>query len=171
MTSSINMKSTALDREMKLLEKMKEKQKQEIQSYVENELRAQFMRMDNDGKLMLIKQKEEDHKKEFAKKNHMREVKTQKRELFRERKLIDDLDEKQRQIEEKEYEQQRKLYELQIDDKIKQREIKKKERENKRRMEELRLNNERFENEESFKAEDRRKKLEQKVCKINFFTI
>jgi hypothetical protein len=81
---------------------------------------------------------------------------------------MDDLDEKQRQVEEKEYEQQRKLYELQIDDKIKQREIKKKEGENKRRMEELRLNDERFENEERFKAEDRRKKLEQKVFEINF---
>jgi len=86
-----------------------------------------------------------------------------KREFFYERKIINELEDKQRLMEEKEFEQQRLLYAQQVEGKIKQREILKKEEENRKRFEEYKLNNDRIAMENKYKVDERKRKLLDKV--------
>ena len=148
---------------MRKLEKMKGKQKEEIQNYVENELRAQFMRLENQERLLFLKQRQVEQKRDKARQTRIKQMEIIKSEFFSERKIIYELEDKQRLTEEKEFEQQRLLYAQQVEDKIKQREILKKEEENRKRLEEYKLNNDRIAMENKYKFDERKRKLLDKV--------
>ena len=69
-----------------MLEKIKEKQKQEILNYIEKELRQQFQKEDNEEKYFFQKQKEIDLKRDLSRRNKIQDLEKKRREMIKEDK-------------------------------------------------------------------------------------
>ena len=151
---------------MKHLEYMREKQILEIQGFIQHELSGKLMSIENSERLNLMKQKENQLDQDISRKNKLRKIEKSQGEVFRERELLNEFEESQRKLDEKEYDKQRKIYEKKIDEKIKIKEkLEKLEKQDERRRlrEEQRLLSERILREEMLKKEGQKRRYEEKV--------
>lgn len=157
------MKSAEFDRDMKHLEYMREKQILEIQDFIHTELKGQLHAQENSEKLLLMKQKEEELNKDISRKIQIRKLEKNQLQVFRERELLNEFEENQRKLDEKEFEKQRKKYEKNIEEKIKIKEKIEKQDERRRIKEEQRMLSERILREERMKKEEQKRRYEEKV--------
>jgi len=93
---------------------MREKQILQIQGFIHNELKGQLMTKENSERLYLMKQMEENLEKEISRKMKFRKMEKNQKEIFNERKLLNEFEENQRKLEEKEFEKLRKIQEKKL---------------------------------------------------------
>lgn len=159
----MNQKSTEIERELKQIEKMREKQKLEIQGFIENEVKNKLIKRENEEKMLAKIKKEEEAKNENLRREKLRQLEKNKREGIINFNQLTEISENYKNLESQEFDDERRLYDRQIDEKIRKRDLIKKEEERQRQKEEYRLQNERNLEMQRLKAEERKKRLAQRV--------
>jgi hypothetical protein len=155
-------KSTAINNELKAFERLKKKQEMELLSMVQNELRAELIRKENEEKLKRQKEKEEKFKQELAAIRKEEEEKKRQKEREREEYLKREEDERKIKDQQRYVEEQRKLKEEQEKEKQRLKEQRLKQEDEKRKQDEYKKQIEAMLEETKRKAEIRQKELDEK---------
>ncbi len=155
-------KSTAINNELKAFERLKKKQEMELLSMVQNELRAELIRKENEEKLRKQKEKEDKFKQELAAIRREEEEKKRQKEKERE-EYLKRQEEERKIIDQHRYlEEQKKLKEEQNKEKQRLKEQRLKQEDEKRKQEEFKKQIEAMLDETKRKAEIRQKELNEK---------
>ena len=155
-------KSTAINNELKAFERLKKKQEMELLSMVQNELRAELTRKENEEKLRKQKDKEEKFRQELAAMRKEEEEKKRLKEREREENLRRQEEERKIIDQQRYQEEQMKLKEEHEREKQRLKEQRLKQEEEKRKQEEYKKQIESMLEETKRKAEIRQKELNEK---------
>ena len=134
-----NNNPSSLENEKKAIEKIKERQKKEINKLIDYEIKMEIMKKENEDKLMKQRMKEEKIKNELILKHKYQEEMKRKREIDKELTLKREFEENEKKKREQELLEQKKI-QLNI------------ERENQRKMEKVKKDIKEKEKQEEFKA-------------------
>lgn len=158
--TAISLKSTAVNNDIKQFERMKKKQELEIMAMLQNELKMEMIRKENEQKIQRKKEKEDELKKHYQNQIKIEDEKRLKIEKDKQEKMVLDEEQRKRQDQLRYLEAQEKLKKDFSREKERIKENRKKQEEEKKKQEEFKLMIEKMLNENKKKAEQRQKIME-----------
>jgi hypothetical protein len=155
-------KSTAINNELKAFERLKKKQEMELLGMVQNELRAELTRKENEEKMRKQKEKEEKFRQELLALRKEEEEKKRLKEKEKEDYSKREEEERKLRDNQRYVEEQKKLKEEQEKEKLRLKEQRLIQEEEKRKQEEYKKHIEGMLEENKRRGEIRQKELEEK---------
>jgi hypothetical protein len=160
--SQSQIKSTAINNELKAFERIKKKQEMDLINMVQYELKMEMMRKENEEKLMKEKEKAERYKMEVMMNHKIEEDKRRQREKEKQEKMErEEMERKKRDQEKYEMELKRMKEDMEREEQ-RNRENRLKQEEEKRKQEEFKMMLENMAEEQRLLAERKAKELEEK---------
>lgn len=162
MTSEKKLFSTAIEIERKEIEKIKFKQKKEIEAMIEYEIKMELIRKNNMDKIRRQQEKVEVHMKEVDESRKREEAEKKRREDEKAERLRKDEEELRKTYKEKMEKEQKRISEIVKMEQEKQRESALKNIEQRKKQEKFRDETETILREQQLKAQQKQKELEVK---------
>jgi hypothetical protein len=154
--------ATAINNDLKALERLKKKQEMELLNMVQFELKAKLMQKENEEKMRVQREKELRHKHQVEMHRKAEEEQKRKKELERQEKQKKEEEEQMKRDQERYFLEQKKGKEEMERERLRMREARIKQENEKKKQEEFRLQIEKIINDSQRQAEARQLKLLEK---------